>query len=376
MSIKKTVYFIIPAMKGGGAEKVLSIILERIDRNRFTPKLILFVKTGDHLNRVPDDVEIVSLDKKSRWDVLKMIFKLRQVVKAGRPDVVVSFLDYTNILVILALLFLKEKRGVIISERSYHRMYLLYTRMGAIREKLMSFTYKRASMIIAISSGIKDAIVEDFKVDQSKVEVIYNPVDIKSIQRLKEERVSHKFFEAKRDVAVLISVGRLDKQKNFDLLIRAFAAVREKMSACLIILGQGRLEMELKVLAARLGVGDYIDFVGFQANPFAWMSKSDIFILSSIWEGFGNVIVEAMACGTAVISTDCLAGPREIISDRENGILVPANDLYAMSKAMQHLIEDKAFRGALAKRALDYVERFDIANILPQYWKVIDKVSK
>lgn len=370
----KNIYFVIPSMSGGGAEKVLSTILKHIDRNRFRPALILFIKGGDYLKDLPADISVIDLGKKNRWDFLKIIFRLRQVIKKEKPDVLVSFLDYTNIIVVLSALFLRHKPGIVISEHSYHRMYLPHARLKFIRKKLMHFTYSGAARIISVSGGMRDALVEDFKVDRTRVEVIYNPIDIKRIQRLKEERVSHKFFDGARDAPVLISAGRLERAKNFDLLIRAFAAVREKSPACLIILGQGKLKAELKRLAVRLGVGDYIDFVGFQTNPFAWMSRSDIFILSSSWEGFGNVIVESMACGTPVISTDCPVGPGEIIKDRENGILVPVDDPHAMSKAILELIENEELRNAIANRALSYVEKFDIASILPQYWRAIDEV--
>ena len=258
---KKTINFIVPSLKGGGAEKVLSIVLSRIDRNIFEPTLVLFRKEGDYLATIPPNIRIIDLDKRGRWDVFKLIFKMRKLIRKTNPDVLVSFLDYANVITVLSASFLRRKPAIIISERSYHRMYLSHSRMRFIRRSLMHYAYNKASKIIAISRGIKDAISEDFKIDLAKIDVVYNPVDIRRITLLKEEPVSHKFFENQDDSPALISVGRLDREKNFELLIRAFAEVRVRVPARLIILGQGKMEKELKMLAARLNVAEYVDFV-------------------------------------------------------------------------------------------------------------------
>ena len=367
---KKSIYFVISAMGGGGAEKVLSLILNYLDREKFSPRLILFKKEGEYLGSIPSDVEITNLNKKSKWDFLKLLFRLRQIIKKENPDIIISFMHYTNIITVLSNLALKNRPKVIISERNYHRMYLPCARAKVLRRALLYFTYRRAFKIIAISEGIKKAIVEDIKVDESEVKVIHNPIDIKKILTLKEENVSHKFFRNDKKLPVLISVGRLEKEKNFPLLIRAFAIVRENRPAYLIVVGQGKLRNDLNALVRQLGLEGCVDFVGFQKNPFTWMEKADLFVLPSMWEGFGNVIIEAMACGTPVISTNCPVGPGEIIENWKNGALVKTNDAFEMSKAISELLGNEALRNKIREGAFRNIDRFDIKKIISQYEKV------
>lgn len=368
----KKILIVIHAMKGGGAERVVSILLRHIYRRKYDPKLVLFEKTGDYLSDLPYWLEIIDLKKRNKWDVMQLISGLRCVIRKESPDIIVSVLDYANVLTLLACVGVRMRPRIVISERSYHRMYLPHARMRYIRTLMMRFVYKRADRIIAISNGIKKAITEDFNVDPRKIDVIYNPIDIDGIHKLSVEPVSHRFFSDKERHLVIISAGRLAVEKNFEFLLRVLKELRTKRVAYLIIMGQGDLFQRINNLAINLGVKEYVDFVGFQRNPFAWISKSDVFVLSSLWEGLGNVIIEAMACGTPVIAADCPVGPREIIRNSENGILVPFGDTDAMVAAILEMSQNAVLRDRVKTAALKFAEEFDIANILPRYWRVLE----
>ena len=356
------------SLYGGGAERVVCRLLAGLDRRVFEPTLVLMNRTGEYLQDVPADVPVVDLQKGGRWDVFRMLWSLRRRLRRARPDVVFSLLDYPNILTVLASLGWRRPYRVIISEHNFHRRYLPETRLPGIRRWLMSLTYRRADTTVVVSQGLAQSLIDDFGVEGGRIEVIHNPLELGVIQTRSREPVTHPFLAPSRPNGfVIVAAGRLTKQKNFALAIRALADLRCRRPACLIILGQGELEVELKALADELGVRDAVDFVGFQQNPFAWMRQADAFVLSSSWEGFGIVVAEAQACGVPVVSTDCPAGPSEIIEDRVSGILVPVDDPQAMSRALDELATQPALREALVRRALERGQRFDLDHVVGRY---------
>jgi glycosyltransferase involved in cell wall biosynthesis len=206
-----------------------------------------------------------------------------------------------------------------------------------------------------------------FGVLSRRIKVIYNFVDFRQIEKKAKKEINYPFF-ANKDYHVIIAVGRLTEQKRFDRLLNAFALLKKEIkNVRLIVLGKGELFEKLNNLANELNIKDYVEFAGFQKNPWAWVSKAKIFVLSSDYEGFGNVIVEAMACGTPVISTNCLSGPNEIITHGKNGLLVPPADEKALAEAMRSLLENNKLRIMLAEEGKRRARDFRLEKILPQY---------
>jgi glycosyltransferase involved in cell wall biosynthesis len=364
----KKVFFVIPSLAGGGAEKVITILLKHLNRDKFSLKLMLFNKIGEHLKAVPNDVEIIDLNKRTRWDFFKLIFKLRAIVKEEKPDILFSTLVYANIVTVLSGLFLQKRPRIVIREANNYKMYFPYIRLKILKTILMQFTYKKASKIIVISKGLKNGLSEKFKIQEQQIEVIYNPIDIGEITRLRGEIIAHPFIE--NNIPTVISIGRLSRQKNFELLLNAFALVIKEIPTCLIIVGQGELKDKLQFLSKTMGIDKYVYFAGFQRNPFAWLAKADLFVLSSRWEGFGNVIIEAMACGVPVISSDCPSGPNEIIESEKNGMLVPVNNADLLAKSMIRLLTNREEKKRICQNAYESIKKFDVANITSKYEKV------
>jgi len=367
--VKRKVCFVLPSLVLGGAEKVASIILTHLDRSKFDVKLVLFNKFGEHLDCLPPDLEIIDLHKKSRWDFWGLIVRLRKIVKREEPDILISFLEYSNIISVLSAILLKKVPKVIISERSNHRSYLQKVKFKWLKTILIKYTYRKAHKIIAVSKEIKRNIITDFRINDDKIEVIHNPIDITKVERLCKEEVNHRFVN-KKDRFLIISVGRLSEEKNFDLLLRSFSVVIKENPAFLIIVGDGELRGELQKKARELDLENFVDFVDFQQNPFRWLSKADLFVLTSNWEGFPNVILEAMACGIPVISTDCPTGPREIIENNKNGILVPIQDARLLANAILALLINNDMRNRIKNNASQYVTKFNYTKVILMYEKV------
>ena len=364
---KKKITFIIPSLVSGGAERVLIHLINHLNKEKYSICLVLFENILDYKKDLRFSGEIVCLDKKSRWDFFKLIFKLRKTLRTYQPDVVLSFLYYTNIVTVMASLFFKRKFKLILCERNYPPEYLQKDRLVYLKKWLMRFTYRKADKILTVSKSIARVLEKDFNIKSEKIKTIYNPVVLEEIKDKYQKEMKHPFFEDER-AQIIISVGRLVEQKRVDRLLRAFSLVRKKQDRVyLIILGEGELRKELENLSLELRVDKWTDFVGFQSNPYAWIRKADIFVLSSDFEGFPNVILEAMACGTPVVSTDCPSGPNEIIVNGKNGILVPTEDEKAMAEAILKLLTNDNLRKRFFEEGKKKAETLRIEKILPQY---------
>ncbi len=371
---KTKILIVLPLMDGSGVVTVMSLLARSLDRARYEPILVLFNKTGRFVDRVPGDIEIIDLEKRGRWSFFALIFKLRRIVKERKPHIVLSSLYYPNIVSILATLFSRVRCKTILCEHSHYRRLLRHKPFRRLAKLLMFFTYRRADRIICVSDGVRVPLLEDFKIEPDRAQVIYNPIDIEETLSLADEAVAHRFFDGEDGRCVIVTVGRLTRQKNHELLIDAVARCRRQVPARLLIVGEGECEHRLRRRVDRLGLGDHVDFVGFQPNPFKWMKRADIFVLSSSWEGFGVVLVEAMVCGTPCVSTDCDSGPNEIVVHDRSGKLVPEGDVDALSRAIVEVAVDGDLRGGLAREGSKAARRFDHSLIVERYDEVFQEV--
>lgn len=371
---KKRLLFIISSLGGGGAERVMVNIMNHLDKNKYEILLVLFENIQVLREELDSRVEVVSLDKKSRFDFIRIIYELRRIMKDYNPQTVISFLYFVNIIVMMASLFTQRTFRLILSERGYPERYLYEARFAWLKKVLMKLTYTRADMILTNTKNIKVIFEKEFGVPPEKVQTIYNPVPIDKIIQKSQIRIDHKFFK-RENSKIIISAGRLVDVKRFDILLRAFSLIRKRLdNVYLIILGEGELLSELGALASRLSIEKWVDFVGYQSNPYAWFSKADIFVLSSDSEGFPNVLVEAMTCGLAVISTNPPScGPKEIITNGKNGILVPISDEEKLAEAMYLPLKDENYRRQLQEEGRKRAENFRDDIIMKQYEAVLFK---
>jgi glycosyltransferase involved in cell wall biosynthesis len=233
--------------------------------------------------------------------------------------------------------------------------------------------YRQADAVVAVSKGVADDISKYLRLPRDRVTAIYNPIATREVQALARENTNHPWFES-GNVPVILGIGRFVTQKNFPLLLRAFARVREKLPARLVLLGgdessaeQCLQQKELAELAERLGVRDDFDMPGFVDNPFSYMRKAALFVLSSRWEGFGNVLVEALLCGCPVVSTNCPSGPTEILADGKYGRLVPIDDEGELADAICWTLDNPPDKEFLRARG----EEFSVDNAVECYHRLI-----
>lgn len=278
--------------------------------------------------------------------------RLRNAISRSQPEVVISFIEKTNILVLLASVGLRAP--IVVCERIDPRQH----QIGAAWTWLRRCLYRRATSLVVQTEGLRPW-AEQF-VARDAVYVIPNPISALPDEAQEKERRECVSF--KKSVSAL---GRLVPQKGFDNLLHAFARCAAKHSDWfLIIIGEGPERPRLEELTGRLGIVDRVAMIGRLSNPFPVLRQADLFVLSSRYEGFPMALVEAMACRLPVVSTDCPSGPRDIIRDGVDGVLVPPDDVAALAGAMDRLMGSPQERQQLRTRAVEVVERFSTDRIM------------
>jgi glycosyltransferase involved in cell wall biosynthesis len=360
----------------GGTGKVITALFNEYLRSDWSGELGAFLYDKKDLDLLPNGIPKFSFDRPLSKISLKRflllpfyLFKLSRILKQYRPDVVMSIGTYSNFLLSLHHMGCKSYKRIL-SEHDYVSIRLKQKRFffGFLRRVIKSL-YSSADFVLGPSELVVHDLVSLFELPKNRCRFIYNGVDLGQIGTLSSEKVDGFNFN---DHFMILAVGRLTKQKNFKDLLRAFELVRKQEKAKLILIGEGEDKVFLKELAEELKIDKDVLFLGHQENPYKYMRISHLFVLSSIWEGFGLVLVEAMACGLPVISTDCLAGPSEILEDGKHGFLVPERDTQKLAEAICRFIKDKNFREDFSKKSLERASHFDARNMWQKYSNLFD----
>ncbi len=225
----KKILFIIPSFSGGGAERVLAGVLRLIDKNKFKPLVVTFSPKNDYQDQLPSNFETICLNKKNKLDFFRLIFRVSRIIKKENPDLVVSFLSYTNYLTLFASKLSGRKIPVIISERNTPTQSLGKAKYRALKKALVRWMYPKARAVIAVSKGVKKDLSKNYRVLASKCKVIYNPIDIDKIRQKSKEEIEHPWF--KESIPIITACGRLTLQKNYPLLLSSFARVLKEKEA-------------------------------------------------------------------------------------------------------------------------------------------------
>lgn len=373
---KVTVAFFLPSLEPGGTERGVVNLVNTIDRGRYSVSLVLGNMEGDFISQVRKDIPMINLDARHS---LPLFFKLLRYFKQQQPDIFISAFPRINIICLAARMFSGVKTKLIVTEHSVFSMLPMIAKTFWRRlfaRLFMPFLgrlmYPAADAIVCVSKGVARDI-SSFITAPGAVTVIYNPVIDDRIYQLAQEPVLHPWF-SDASIPVILAVGRLVDCKDYPTLFSAFRLVALQQSVRLVILGRGPEEEKLTSLVTGMGLSASVAFLGFQENPFKYMAKASVFVLSSLQEGFGNVIIEAMACGIPVVSTDCPTGPGEIIDNGKNGMLVPVRDEKSMATAILDILHDhnmvETFKVEGKKRA----EIFSVKKSVAEYEALFAKL--
>lgn len=339
------------SLDGGGAERVMLNLAEGFQSLGFQVDLVLGKSVGPYLSQIPFGVNVVDL-KQPR--LLGCIFALRDYLKSERPFALLSALEDTNIVAIFARSLAKVKIKLVVTVHNY--LSQESRNAHSLKRKLVPYFLRWIYPFSDDIVGVSEGVVEDLRslgCPRHKTHVIYNPIVTHKLLNKIQEPVSHPWL-APEQPPVIIAVGRLTPQKDFQTLLKAFALVHQRHPSRLILLGEGEERRSLEALATALGIVEDILMPGFLENPYCLMARAKVLVLSSAWEGFGNVLVEAMAAGTPVVSTDCQSGPREILDNGKYGKLVPVGDIEFLADAILDSLSNPPDADFLKQRAAEF----------------------
>ena len=353
----KTILFILPDLNQGGAERVITILCNELDRSKFQPKLILFKKEGYYLNHLKDDVEIIELNvSRIRYS----IFKIIPLIKKLKPDIV--FTGWGEISAFLSPLipifsktkFLTRETNVV-SEHVTRKEILFFYRF-----------YNNFHQIIAQSDDMKNDLIKNFRISENKIVKINNPVDLDLVDSMRNQIKNSLYNKSYKNI---VAIGNLSPRKGFDLLINVMKELQDD-NVFLTILGDGVFKEELLTQKKELGLTN-VEFKGKVDNPFIYLNEADLFILSSRYEGFPNVLLEAGACETYSLANNCPGGIDEIIEEGINGEIFDINNAKEASKKIIKALNKSYSKTAIRK---SIYSRFSKEIIIKKYEAIFDRM--
>lgn len=340
---------------------------EELAQRSLNVEIVVAADHNEPLAPAPSGVTIINLKARRPRNSL---FKLARHLRATNPRVLIAARPLANCIAIWAQKLARSETKIVVTEHS--PLLCDISTSGQIGFKVMPYivrcTYPRAGSIVAVSQGVADDLSHRMGFPRHNIDVIYNPVVGPESQRARSASPRHAWFEPGQP-PVILGAGRLAPEKGFHVLVRAFSEVRKQIDARLMILGQGALRSDLIRLARELGVGDSVELPGHISDPYPFMKGASVFVLSSLYEGFGNVLVEAMACGTPVVSTDCPGGPREILDNGVWGKLVRVGDSESMAKAILETLQLERGPDVMARAS-----RFTVRGAADEYLKIAASV--
>lgn len=363
------VAFYLPNLDGGGAERAVLAVANGFAMRGISVDLVLGMAIGPYIIEVDSVVNVVSLNTQGR---LRTIWRLMRYLQRNRPAVIMSAMDLPNVQTVLASRLAGFKGRLIVSQRAVinaiYRNSSFFTRVAYLIG--IRFTYPLASMIVSNSDSATQELVKGFGIAADRVVTINNQIDSGRIDRLAKEDLTFPWNDENK-VPLLIAVGSLTARKDMATVIRAFALVRTSRPARLVILGEGTQRGNLEALIIELGISDYVRLLGFDVNPYKWISKADILVSASRAEGFPNVIAEALALGKQVVATNCPGDTSKLLGVGQWGRLVGVGDAREMASAICDCLSVPIKSDLLKSRAKDFspertVDAY-LAVLLPRF---------
>jgi len=366
------ILFVTPCFEEGGGERFLVNLLNRLDRSRFLPSLLCWRVHESHFFKLlPKDLKIYNLNRQRRfrYDLPRLIVAMVRLLRYERPNIVVSMLNEWHIALFTAVKMSGLHPAVFLDEQGGISDWLNFIRnKEAKRVKMVKSLYKRylkwADLVVCASVDIERDFIQNFGANKDKIRTINNPIDIKSLEELSQEEVNHPWFYD--DVPIVISVGRLTPRKGYKFLVKAFSRVIKECPSRLVLVADGPERPELEKLISDLGLDDSAKILGYQSNPFKYVTRAKVFVFPSFAEGFGYVAAEAMALGIPVVASNC-AGPAEVLGYGKYGLLVPPGDDLTLARSILKLLRDEKLWHTLSQLGKQCVEFFSIERITREY---------
>ncbi len=353
--MRKKIVFVIHELTVGGAERVIVNIMNNIDRNKYEIHLIIFKNIGELKDELKDDIIIHDLQVLS---VKKGLFKLYKTIKDLNPEILFSGIAHVNLMISMMIPFLPKNIKFIARETNTVSMQLQTEKQAWIYKIMYQLFYNNYQLIIAQSNYMKNDLVQNYSIEENKIKVIYNPVDLKKIK----DKLNGNEISFPKDQCNLIVVGGLRYQKGYDILLQSITKLNSKYH--LYFIGNGKEKESLIKLISHLNINDRVHFLGFQNNPYQYMAQANIMVLSSRYEGLPNVVLEANICGLPVVAFDCPGGTSEVIENGVNGFLVECGNKEKLANKIQEAVK---YNWNKEKIKQSIKKRYSVEYIIEKY---------
>lgn len=367
---KKVLIFVPSLMFGGGAAKVASTLSLNLSDNYEISILTFF----HSIENYPYRGKYYSLQEKQFFKgVFVRFFKIKNIIKSISPDIIITFMNRTSFWIIPIMYLYNINTPLIINVNTNPNFHYKKRVYGKFLIRIL-YPLKKVSTIVPVSKELKNILVSKYNLNGNKINPIYTGFDIKNIQKLAKENVSD-YINIFKDTEVIkfITIGRLSKEKGHKYLIKAFSKVTKKISnSKLFIIGEGPMRTNLMKLIKNLYLDNKTILLGTKKNPYKYLSKANIFVLSSLHEGLPTVLIEALACNIPIISTNCETGPKEILINGKYGILTKIADSHDLAEKMIFLAENKEVREELSQKSKDRIKIFEKRNFIRNWNNLIE----
>jgi glycosyltransferase involved in cell wall biosynthesis len=390
----KHIALFLGSLRGGGAERVFLYLAQAFIKRGLHVDMVVSKLKGSLVSDISDSVRIVELGRSNptklfpalprlppdTWSsfpsiiirkkprVVKSLLKLQRYLQEKRPDVLMSTTYFANLVALWAAWLARVDTRVVIRQSNTMSTWVKCSSVPLDRKLplLVRKWYHRADEIIAVSHGVSDELTQVAAIPRQRISVIYNPIDLERVARSAAQELDDPWFSPSQP-PVLVAAGSLHPQKDYPTMLRAFAQVRAERDIRLVILGEGRERPSLETLIGELGVANDVRLLGFQKNPYSYMARAAAFVMSSAWEGLPNVLIEALACGCPIVSTDCPSGPSELLDQGRYGRLVPVGNPVALAEGILATLDAPRDVDRLRKRAA----MFSLETVAEEYLQVL-----
>ena len=337
---------------GGIGRNTLNLAQTFLEIGHEVDLVLIGEAPGGREKEIPMGVSVYYVARRSRYALLSMVKYLRK----RRPDLIISAHHNINTVMLLSkkLSGLQRKMTLVCTFRTFRSVqYKRSSWQGKLYDWVAFRLYNGADHLVAVSKGVADDLENTTNIVRGSMKVIYNPAWSSEMRRRAHEACEDQWITDSK-MPIVVTAGRLTEEKDYPTLIRAFNVLRQQRECRLVILGDGDERPLVEKLIAQYNLENDVRMMGHVSNPLKYMASANLFVLASAWEGFGNVLVEALGCGLPIVSTDCPSGPREILSNGEYGILVPVGDFISMSKAMSSWLDNPPSPERQRQRAQEF----------------------
>ena len=360
----------LPTLNGGGIQKATIRLIRELLKRDVQVVLVAINGNGPIRKEIPEGCDFIDLKaSRTRYAFIPLLKYLR----SAKTIIGISSQTHLNVLMIIIRVLTGYPKYLVVREHNtFNSNYLKANKfVENLRPQLIRLFYPMATKLIAVSRSVAESIHQHARV-KKEIQVIQNGIDVDEIQTLIKSLPDQPWYPKISDKKTIVGLGRLSNQKNFSSLLTAFSLLNDVENLQLVIMGEGEEHHDLLSLSKKLDIHKRVLLPGFVVNPYPILSQAKIFVLSSRWEGFSNVILEALACGVPIVATDCPGGPADILADKPFARVVPMNDPVAMASAMREILSLTFEKNEIIR----YARQFDITKIAQQYIELVNDIEK